>query len=240
MTPKAKRSQLLDAPERRGVAFSDFEIRADGDILGFRGYASVFESPYDVFGGPENGGWAETVDRGAFDVTLREKPDVMFLVNHEGMPLARTKSGTLRLTTDRKGLRTEADLDRRDSDVARLEVKMDRGDMDEMSFAFRAKRQEWDDEYTERRILEASIHKGDVSIVNFGANPAAAGASLRSFIDFLDSAERDTVLAEIRAFDNPLDQLRELRGRVDALIRDTTPEERRTLTVTQAEQLLAL
>jgi len=136
------RHQLRDSPERRSIAAAGFELRSKGDALTLTGYASVFGNGYDVLGGPPYG-WVERVDPGAFDVTLAAKPDLHLLINHEGMPLARTKSGTLRLSTDSKGLLVEADLDRRDPDVQRLETKMARGDMDEMSFAFRVKADAW-------------------------------------------------------------------------------------------------
>lgn len=58
------------------------------------GYASTFE-PYEMYGGPANGGWIEQIDRAAFDKTLRGKPDLRLLVTHAGMPMARNKSGTL-------------------------------------------------------------------------------------------------------------------------------------------------
>jgi HK97 family phage prohead protease len=45
-----------------------------------------------------------------------------------------------------------------------------RGDIDEMSFAFRAMRQEWNDDYTERIITEVRLF--DVSAVTYPANPA--------------------------------------------------------------------
>jgi hypothetical protein len=45
-----------------------------------------------------------------------------------------------------------------------------RGDVDQMSFAFRAIRQEWNDDYTERRILEVQLF--DVAAVTFPANEA--------------------------------------------------------------------
>jgi HK97 family phage prohead protease len=130
-----------------------------------------------MYGGPAMGGWIEHVDPHAFDKTLRERPDLMLLINHEGMPLARTKSGTLKLSVDSHGLKVSAKLDRRDPDVQRLEAKMRRGDIDEMSFAFRVKAQTWsttsefpDDNQALRTILEVSLHKGDVSVVNYGAN----------------------------------------------------------------------
>ena len=47
---------------------------------------------------------------------------------------------------------------------------MERGDLDEMSFAFRVIRQEWDADYLERRITEVQLF--DVSLVTYPANPA--------------------------------------------------------------------
>ncbi|MBY8342007.1 HK97 family phage prohead protease [Streptomyces spinosirectus] len=193
------RRSLIDAPERRSIAATDFELRQAGDSLMLSGYASVFDHPYDVLGGAPRG-WTEVVDRRAFDVTLANKPDVHLLINHEGMPLARTKSGTLRLGTDARGLLVTADLDRRDPDVQRLETKMARGDMDEMSFAFRVKNDAWSDDDSQRRLTEVSLHKGDVSVVNFGANPAtSAELNMRSVLDYLTSVHPDDAAAELRA-----------------------------------------
>ncbi|MFC9966328.1 HK97 family phage prohead protease [Nocardia ignorata] len=197
MTMSSRRAKLIDVPEHRSLPAGDFEFRKAGDSLRLRGYASVFDAPYEVYGGPPMG-WSETIDRGAFDVTLSEKPDLHLLINHEGMPLARTKSGTLRLSTDKKGLLVDADLDRSDPDVQRLEAKMARGDMDEMSFAFRVKRQEWNDDETDRRITEVSLHKGDVSVVNFGANPATS-AQLRGIVEGLRGLSADDAMAEARS-----------------------------------------
>lgn len=197
------------APERRMVPVADFEIRADGDSLSLEGYATVFDSPYEMYGGPDKGGWTELVDRKAFDVTLRAKPDLHLLVNHGGLPLARTKSGTMRLSTDKTGLNVEVpDLDRRDPDVQRLEVKMERGDLDEMSFAFRTVREEFNDDTGERRLTELNLHRGDVSVVNFGANPATT-AALRDLdesdledMGLDDIARLQALLSQIRAAKN--------------------------------------
>lgn len=225
-----------DAPERRGLAVTDFEMRKSGDKLSLTGYASVFEARYDIYGGPSKGGWTEVVDRSAFDVTLREKPDLHLLINHEGLPLARTKSGTLLLSTDKVGLRVEApDLDRRDPDVQRLEIKMERGDLDEMSFAFRVKDDDWDDDTDERRLLEVSLHKGDVSVVNFGANPATS-AQLNSALAQLVEADYADVLAEARSMDQA--DLRAVHTLVLRLLKESSPAERKTMSRADARRLL--
>ena len=193
MSPKADR--LLGAPERRAFKCEAFEFRATSDAT-LTGYASVFDKGYDMYGGPDKGGWTEYVDPKAFDETLKRKPDLHLLINHEGMPLARTKSGTLRLSTDRIGLHVDAELDRSDPDVQRLEVKMGRGDMDEMSFAFRTVRHEWNNDESERRLLELNLDKGDVSVVNFGASPHTS-AGIRSAVAAIAAGD----LAELRSLD---------------------------------------
>ena len=155
-----------------------FELRevpngTGGNDLLFTGYACVTGADYEMedWLGP----WTERVAQGAFQRTLAENPDVNFLVNHEGMALARTKSGTMRLTEDSTGLHTEARLDPTNPQVVALRSAVERGDIDEMSFAFRVTSQTWDEDYVDRTINEVNLHHGDTSAVNYGANPHTAG-----------------------------------------------------------------
>lgn len=231
MTAKADR--LLGAPERRSFECQRFELRATGDAsVELTGYASVFDKGYDMYGGPDKGGWTESVDPRAFDETLKRKPDLHLLINHEGMPLARTKSGTLQLSTDSVGLKVEADLNRMDPDVQRLEAKMARGDMDEMSFAFRTVRHEWNDAETERRLLELNLDKGDVSVVNFGASPHTT-AGIRSAL----AAITDGDMVDLRSLD-PLD-VRAAHEILGTLINAERPQ-KPGMSVARARRLLAL
>lgn len=193
----AKADRLLGVPERRTFKCEQFELRQTGkNTLEFNGYASVFDKGYEMYGGPENGGWTEFVNRHAVDETLKRGADVVLLLNHDGMPLARTKSKTLRLNPDGVGLHSNAELDRRDPDVQRLEVKAERGDLDEMSFAFRTIRHDWNDDETERELLELNLDKGDVSVVNFGANPHTS-FGVRSAVAAIAAGD----IAEMRALD---------------------------------------
>lgn len=171
MTALKNRERIIDVREERTGA-TPFEFREDvatGQVI-LRGYAATYE-PYDCYGGPDSGGWVEQLNQNSFKRTLEANPDVMLLLNHGGAPLARTKSGTMTLTADRRGLLVEARLDPSDPDVQALLPKMRRGDLDEMSFAFRVKDQEWDNNYSHRMITEVSLQKGDVSVVNYGMNP---------------------------------------------------------------------
>jgi HK97 family phage prohead protease len=106
---------------------------------------------------------------------------VQFLIGHNtmGIPLARTRSGTMTLQADTTGLLVDApNLDGRSTQVQDLAVAMERGDMDEMSIGFIALMQQWSPDWMERRITEISLNRGDVSVVCWAANPNAAGASL--------------------------------------------------------------
>ncbi|SPM43599.1 Phage head maturation protease [Mycobacterium numidiamassiliense] len=168
---RADRENLVGVRECRSWAedFTFRTIKATGDHI-LEGYAATFD-PYDYGGGPNAGGWVEQIDKRAFDATLATQPDVMLLINHTGLPLARTKSGNLKLSRDTHGLKVWARLDKSDPDVMRLLPKMRRRDVDEMSFAFRVTEQDWDADYTHRTIRALTLQKGDVSVVNYGANP---------------------------------------------------------------------
>lgn len=149
--------------------WSGVELRAaSAGSVRVVGYASTYDTPYPIWGGAAAGGFDETIAPGAFDKSVRERDDVRFLVNHEGVPLARTKSGTMTLIADDKGLLVDAELDPTSPIVAGLRSAMDRGDMDQMSFAFEVTRQEWSPDWAQRRITEVRLF--DVSVVTFPAN----------------------------------------------------------------------
>ena len=155
--------------EQRGWA-KGVEIREASASSGVRvvGYASTYDQPYPIWGGPEAGGFMETIAAGAFDKSVRERDDVRFLLNHDGVPLARTKSGTMTLEADDIGLLVDADLDPGSPIVAGLRSAMGRGDMDQMSFAFEVTQQQWSPDWSERRITEVRLF--DVSVVTYPAN----------------------------------------------------------------------
>ncbi len=147
------------------------ELRAaDGEDPGLTGYATVYDHPYDIWGGPDRGGFTETIVRGAADKSVAEHDDVFLFFDHAGLPLARTASKTLLLESDKIGLFSEGRLDSRSPYSMEIVHRVERGDLDAMSFAFQATRQEWNADYTERFITEVRLF--DVSVVSFPANPA--------------------------------------------------------------------
>jgi len=147
--------------EKRSVAYSNLEMRADGDGKTLIGYAAVFDSPSEPLP------WTEFVRRGAFAKTINDGADVRLLIDHEGVPLARTKSGTLRLAEDETGLRIEASLDDSNPDAAKLLSAMRRGDISQMSFAFETVKDAWSDDRRTRELKEVRLY--DVSVVTYPA-----------------------------------------------------------------------
>ncbi|MDQ3107814.1 MAG: HK97 family phage prohead protease [Actinomycetota bacterium] len=230
---------VVGGTERRSLAVDDFQIRAAGNnSLTLKGYASVFEYGYDIGGGPDRGGWTEVVDRRAFDQTLKQSPDVQLLINHDGTPLARTKSGTLTLSTDAKGLHVEARLDSTSPTVQVIRSAMERRDMDEMSFAFRTVRQDFDEDSGVRRLLELNLHKGDVSVVNYGASDATS-AQLRTVTEALEvlaSLDADAALAEVRSISDPAAALHRAQQSLGVLLRNVDVPR---LSVADADAIIA-
>jgi HK97 family phage prohead protease len=182
-----RRSSMLRVPERLNLRFGSagMDMRAKANGTGgtkfqFNGYAAVFDHPFDMwdFWGDE---FTEIVNQGACSRTLANGCDVPFLIGHNdaGIPMARTKSGTMRLGQDTHGLWVEVpEMDGARDDVRALASAVQRGDMDEMSCAFMVLQQQWSPDYEQRNIIEMDLHKGDVSAVVFGANDGTAGSSM--------------------------------------------------------------
>ena len=155
--------------EIRGGIPATIDSQSDG--VKVSGYAAVFNQETDIAGM-----FREVIAPGAFKNALtRDRDDVVFLINHDGLPLARTRSKTLALFEDGRGLKMETMLIATDPDVERIIPKMQRGDLDKMSVAFRAIKQEWDDsgDIPLRTIIEAELF--DVSIVT---DPAYQGTEI--------------------------------------------------------------
>ncbi len=151
--------------ERRTYTVQNVQTRTEDDgKMRLSGYAAVFNNASVPLP------FTEYIAPGAFRKTLSETPDVRLLINHEGLPLARTKNGTLALTEDEVGLRFDAELP--DTNEARdLYTLIERGDVDQMSFAFRVIRQKFNKDRSERTLTEVSLADGDVSVVTYPAYP---------------------------------------------------------------------
>ena len=156
--------------EVRTVAQAPTIAAADSGTFNLRGYATVYDYAYPIAGGPEAGGWTEIIERGATAKSINDGADVRLLMDHAGIPLARTASGTMRLVSDDMGMMVDADLDPSSPYAQSVRSAVLRGDADQMSFAFRVTRQEWNEDYTERRIKEVQLF--DASVVTYPASEA--------------------------------------------------------------------
>lgn len=168
------------------------EVRANSDKRTLAGYASLFDSPAEI-----GGYFVEKIAPGAFDSAMNA--DVRALVDHDsGRVIGRTKSGTLRLSQDAKGLAVEIDVPDT-TDGNDLWTLVERGDISGMSFGFRVTKQEWDDTDPEkpmRTILAVDLF--EVSAVAFPAydDTTLAARSLETARAEIDKAKVD---AEKRA-----------------------------------------
>jgi len=185
--------------ERRVYPLHELRIEAGEKRRELVGHAAVFDSYSE-----EMWGFREVIKPGAFEETIKTG-DVRALFNHDpNYVLGRNKAGTLKLAEDSRGLRVR--ISPPDVQWANdLMTSIDRGDISQMSFAFRGLEEKWEKEDGEDvRILE-KVKLFDVSPVTFPAysdtdialrslqahrtHERAAAAAKR--IDFaLDSARR--------------------------------------------------
>jgi HK97 family phage prohead protease len=180
---------------------------AHPDTARFEGFASVTGQTYPMWDG--YGEYREEVEVGAFAQTLAQSDlDVPLVLDHvSSRRIARTgnASSPLELAEitdgDTTGLQTIAPtLQLSDPDVAYIVPKLASMLIDEMSFRFSIEAGRWNDEFTQYTIQRVNIHRGDVSIVGYGANPHTTGSGLRSAPE-VDPVARALALARSEAGD---------------------------------------
>ena len=165
--------------------------KADGKPPVGRGYAAKFNTLSEDFGG-----FKERISQGFFDEILGD--DVRALFNHDpNLILGRSTNKTLRMGVDSTGLWYEWD-DPDTSYSQDLMKSLERGDVDQSSFAFSIKEDRWDkmDGIWVRTLLKGS-HLYDVSPVTYPAYPDTE-ASARSFASIVKKERMaDTDLLEV-------------------------------------------
>ena len=165
--PELKSGKALSC-ERRSFALDELRIeKREDDKPHIVGHAAVFNVLSE-----DMWGFREKIAPGAFKKTIKEA-DIRALFNHDSnFVLGRNKANTLELREDDTGL--AVDIDPPETDWARdLMVSMERGDINQMSFAFQVIRQslvEDVDEETLTRTLE-EVRLFDVSVVTYPAYP---------------------------------------------------------------------
>lgn len=128
------------------------ETRADDSKRVLTGYAIIWNSNTTI-----GDYFVERIAPGAFSGSIGG--DILALLHHDsGRVLGRTKSNTLRLREDARGLHVEIDVPNT-TDGNDLWELVERGDISGMSFGMRVTKQEWDDTgaIPHRTILEAEL-----------------------------------------------------------------------------------
>lgn len=214
--------------ETRELHVPDMEVRSlDDGRREFVGYAAVFNSDSEPLP------FIERIQPGAFQQTLASRNNVKMFVNHDDTQvLATTRSGTLRLSEDAKGLRVEATLP--DTTAGRdLATLLEARIVDSMSFGFSIPPggDSWSSDGQTRTLESIRLH--EVSVVTGWPAYAATEAGVRKIQHLIErtAADNETLIDALSAFeagnDLTADQADTLRAAIDALtpIADAAPND---------------
>ncbi|MDT2797413.1 HK97 family phage prohead protease [Enterococcus cecorum] len=136
---------------------------AENDQMIIGGYFVVFNTWTELWDG-----YYEQVSPKAFENV--DLTDIRALINHnDGLVLGRTKSNTLTLRVDDKGLYGEIKVNPNDQDAVNLYERVKRGDVDQCSFGFQITEEEWEDTVEGYRSTITGINLFEVSVVTFPA-----------------------------------------------------------------------
>jgi hypothetical protein len=209
----------MKGPEQRTIDVDVGNLDTRGRTV--TGYASVYgalsEPLADLNGGRERfapGAFTSVVDG-----------DVRALLNHDpNEVLGRTKSGTLRLFDEPKGLRFELDLP--DSPLGQnMRTAVERGDIDGASFRFDVGDEDWDGDVRTIKSVKA-LH--DVSLASYPAYTAAS-VELRT----RNPEKESSTMEDIENTDAPVEaseeRTEEPKGNLRVTDANTSNTESRTL-----------
>lgn len=162
----------MNERERRGVD-NKVELRGNADTPTIAGYAAMFNEQTTI-----GGMFREQIAPGAFADAVK-RDDVRALYNHDtNILLGRTKSGTLKLAEDARGLFYEVVLNTDDPQAMAVRSRILRGDVDGSSFGFIVDEDSWEQpakgtrDLPLRTIRKVSLF--DVSPVTFPAYEATS------------------------------------------------------------------
>ena len=178
----------MDKKEKRTLKI---EMRNAGESRKLVGTAIVYESE------SEDMGFIEIIERGAATEAI-EKSDARALFGHNSdtlLPLGRMSAGTLDVIETRSGV--DIEIDPPDTQFARdLAVAIERGDIQDMSFAFTVKDDSWETRNgKDYRVIKKFDELLDFSFVTYPAY-ADTSVALRNLKDRANSNSRSVSAAE--------------------------------------------
>ena len=209
--------------ETRTFTVDDLEVRDAPEGMSFEGYAAVFNSPSEPLP------FTETIAPGAFSRSLKSRNNVFLLVNHDpARPLASTRSKTMTVEEDSRGLLVKATLPDT-TDGRDLAVLLGAGGaprvVDSMSFGFSVPRggDTWNDDGSQRTLQQVRLH--ETSIVTFPAYRATT-AAVRS-LDMLaekTGEDADALNGALEALERGATLTLDQAGLLSAVVAKLSPE----------------
>jgi len=170
------RSVNVDLQTRETMSGEQTEERV------IEGYFSVFNSETELFPGA-----FEEIAPGAFDNTL--SGDIKALINHNHeLVLGRTKSNTLELKTDSRGLYGVIKINENDTDAVNLYERVKRGDVDQCSFGFRVVKEE--EEFRDDGSIKWTVTEADLKEVSVVTFPAYEDTSVQARMNQKEQLEQ--------------------------------------------------
>ena len=189
------RKNIIDFNETRNYQRHDVEIRAaseEGESNVIEGHAVKYNELSAVMRDYWGDKFVEQFAPGSFDKTLLERSQKCLWNHDSNIVLGSVRANTLSLASDLIGLKVENILPNNNwGNDARESI--DRGDVDGMSFLFRAIADKWDttevdgEEVFRRTIMEAELF--EVSPTTFPAYPTSE-VNMRSF----EERQKNTVV----------------------------------------------
>ena len=163
------------------------EMKIEGYFVVFNSETKLFENYYE-----------EISDKAFKDIDLT---DIRALADHDtAKVLGRTKSNTLKLSVDDKGLYGEITINKNDSEAVNLYERVKRGDIDQCSFGFNILDETMDtraDGSTKWTITEIELF--EVSVVTFPAYADTAVEARSEQMKQLEKRNLQTRKAKLKA-----------------------------------------
>jgi HK97 family phage prohead protease len=220
---REEEGRSMTGMETRTFTVNDLEVREAPEGMSFEGYAAVFNSPSEPLP------FTETIAPGAFARSLKSRNNVFLLVNHDpARPLASTRSKTMTLEEDGRGLLVKATLPDT-TDGRDLAVLLGAGGaprvIDSMSFGFSVPRggDKWNEDGSQRTLQQVRLH--ETSIVTFPAYQATS-AAVRS-LDMLAEAtgeDADALNGALEALERGATLTMDQAGLLSAVVAKLSPE----------------